>query len=246
MGAFSIAKTLLFLKKKVVFIVDSSNRQIVEDFLSTSKITSNCSIYSYSCELNPILDQNAEELSNTILTKNELDCLVTIERFGRAEDGKYYSMRAMDLSNSCGNIDLLFEIAKKNKIPTISIGDGGNEIGMGKVIKNVKKFINNGEIIAASCSADFLIIVGVSNWGGLALSAGLFLLNSKNNQNLKLNDYLLTIEEEFKLLKDLVSVGSIDGISGKSELTIDGFDYLEIHSKILKEIREICLKEMKN
>eukprot|EP01080_Neovahlkampfia_damariscottae_P003209 gene3209-5525_t len=240
LGAFSIAKTLIHLKKRVIFIVDSSNQKIIEDFLSTSEITVKCSIYSFSSELNPILNQNDEKLSLKILEENELDCLVTIERFGKSQDGKYYSMKAMDLSNSCGNIDLLFEMAKKKKIPTISIGDGGNEIGMGKVIEKVKKYINNGEVIAASCSADYLIIVGVSNWGGLAISSGLFLLDSENEQPVKLNDYLLTVEEEFQLLKDLVKVGSIDGISGQSELTVDGFDYLEVHTKILKGIRNIC------
>jgi D-glutamate cyclase len=143
----------------------------------------------------------------------------------------------MDLSNSCGDIDLIFELAKTLKIPTTSIGDGGNELGMGKAINDVKKFIKNGETIACCVPCDYLIISGVSNWGGLAISSFLFLLS---NGEKKLSDYLVTVDDEFKLLECLVKSGSIDGVSGKSELTVDGLDYWDCHAKVLQEIINIC------
>lgn len=59
---------------------------------------------------------------------------------------------------------------------TIGIGDGGNEIGMGKVHKRVVDGITNGRRIASSVTTDHLITAGVSNWGGSALVAAMAIL----------------------------------------------------------------------
>lgn len=42
------------------------------------------------------------------------------------------------------------------------MGDGGNELGMGKVKEAVKKYIRNGDVIACDVEADFAIIAGES------------------------------------------------------------------------------------
>ena len=63
------------------------------------------------------------------------------------------------------------------KIATIGIGDGGNEIGMGKLHQRVVEHVQNGATIASIVPADHLITAGVSNWGGSALAAALFILN---------------------------------------------------------------------
>jgi Domain of unknown function (DUF4392) len=51
----------------------------------------------------------------------------------------------------------------------ISIGDGGNEVGMGSVLEKVQKNINNGEKIAAITYCDHLLVTDTSNFGGYAL-----------------------------------------------------------------------------
>lgn len=66
---------------------------------------------------------------------------------------------------------------KSGKIATIGIGDGGNEIGMGKVHQMVVDGINNGQHIATTVATDHLITSGVSNWGGSALVAALAILS---------------------------------------------------------------------
>lgn len=40
------------------------------------------------------------------------------------------------------------------------VGDGGNELGMGKVKEAVKKYIRNGDVIACDVEADFAVIAG--------------------------------------------------------------------------------------
>ena len=65
-----------------------------------------------------------------------------------------------------------------DRIATSSIGDGGNELGMGKVQEKVAKFVRNGEVIACNVSSDYVINAGVSNWGGHALAVALYLLST--------------------------------------------------------------------
>lgn len=64
------------------------------------------------------------------------------------------------------------------RFPSSGIGDGGNELGMGKVHDKIKQNIPNGETIASKESADFIITCGVSNWGGYGLCFALFALRS--------------------------------------------------------------------
>ena len=65
---------------------------------------------------------------------------------------------------------------KDDRISTTSIGDGGNELGMGKVKEQVEKHVKHGKEIACVVSCDYLITAGVSNWGGYALAVGLHVL----------------------------------------------------------------------
>lgn len=46
------------------------------------------------------------------------------------------------------------------------VGDGGNELGMGKVKDAVKKHIKNGDIIACDVEADFTIVAGKGFFSG--------------------------------------------------------------------------------
>ena len=60
---------------------------------------------------------------------------------------------------------------------TIGIGDGGNEIGMGKLPAGlIAQHVPNGAQIACVTSCDHLVVAGVSNWGAYGLAAGVRLL----------------------------------------------------------------------
>lgn len=84
------------------------------------------------------------EIDNTVYLKTideilarEFDCpvdhVIAIERSGRAADGNFYSMRAVDMSSLCAPIDDIFVRATALQIASTGVGDGGNELGMGKV-----------------------------------------------------------------------------------------------------------------
>ena len=116
-------------------------------------------------------------------------------------------MRGIDITDKCADFDVFFENAS---CPKISIGDGGNEIGMGNVELNLSSL----KIKPSTTECDELLVADVSNWGAHGLIAMLSTLQNK--------DYLAAWEND-KTLHMLSELGAVDGVSGKRTQTEDGF-----------------------
>lgn len=165
--------------------------------------------------------------------QENFDLLISIERPGRAIDGKYYSYRKEDISNYVSPLDEFFIEAKRRKIPTIGIGDGGNEIGMGNIREELlQRFPDRCKIFSIT-KVDSIIIGGVSNWGAYGLLAGLAKFLGKR-------DLVPEPDEEKALLKVIVECGSVDGITLKHTETVDGVPE-HVLSRKLREILN-CLE----
>jgi hypothetical protein len=95
--------------------------------------------------------------------------VISIERPGMAADGKYYNMRGEDISTVCASFDYFLSLTN---CPTIGIGDGGNEIGMGNVASTLEQL----NIIPSATCCDELVIADVSNWAAHGLIAMLSVL----------------------------------------------------------------------
>ena len=173
--------------------------------------------------------------------ENDIAFIISCERPGRSLKTKdYRTMKAKNISNQNSNLDLLFpgENGKKNYL-TIGIGDGGNECGTGNINKEVQKKIQYGDQICTDRFCDILIMSGVSNWGGLGLSASLVILNGdKKVMKLFIDECYLQRE----LLKKMIEAGSYDGVSGKGELSVDGMhfdnEHMEVIEKIVRVVKE--------
>jgi hypothetical protein len=107
-------------------------------------------------------------------------------------------------------------------IKTIGIGDGGNEIGMGKIPWDViRRNIPGGGLIACRVPTDYLLVCGVSNWGAYGLAAAAYRLSGR-----KANADLFDSEREEELLRIMVENGPlVDGVSGKPSVTVDGLSF---------------------
>ena len=133
------------------------------------------------------------------------------------------SMRGLDISEFMSPAHRLFENAKQSApVVTIGVGDGGNEIGMGKVSWDViRRNIPNGAQIACRVPTDHLIVCGVSNWGAYALAAGVALLRGA-----KLDPAAFDEEHERELLRIMVEKGPlVDGVTGKPTVSVDGLPF---------------------
>jgi hypothetical protein len=161
---------------------------------------------------------------------------IFIERVGPGRDGLCRTMRGRDVTEQTRPAHLLIdECDQEDPIPTIGIGDGGNEIGMGKVPhETIVKNIPNGDLIHCRVPTDHLIVVGVSNWGAYALAAGVYVLCG-----VKPSSDLFDPDREHEILEVMVREGPlVDGVTGKQTATVDGLTWDE-YAKPLIRIREI-------
>jgi hypothetical protein len=131
-------------------------------------------------------------------------------------------MRGRDITEFMAPAHEHFETASQNAITTIGIGDGGNEIGMGKVPWQViRDNIPGGGLVACRVPTDYLIVCGVSNWGAYALGHGVRLLRGASHEP-RLHDP----EVERDLLRVMVEQGPlVDGVTGQQTVTVDGLAF---------------------
>jgi D-glutamate cyclase len=136
--------------------------------------------------------------------------------------GRCRNMRGDDVSTHLSPVHLLFEAPLQPPLRTIGIGDGGNEIGMGKVPWAViQRNIPHGGLIACRVPTDHLIVCGVSNWGAYGLAAGVYYL-----RGVQPPPALFLPEREQELLAVMVKQGPlVDGVRGRPEVSVDGLDF---------------------
>jgi hypothetical protein len=163
------------------------------------------------------------------------DHLVWVERAGPAADGRYYTMRGRDITEHHEWVSARYLPPESSRCPTIGIGDGGNEIGMGKIPhETIVKNIPNGDLIHCRVPTDHLIVAGVSNWGAYALAAGVYVL-----RGVKPPADLFDPDRERDILEVMVREGPlVDGVTGKQTATVDGLSWEE-YARPLVRIREV-------
>lgn len=226
LGAIVLAKALEDLDKEVFIVTDQYSKKILEGLKEIKEISGK--IYSVPIHV------DKKELKKLLSSFNPTH-LVAIERPGKGIDGKYHSMRGEDITPYVGDLDPLMEMAKERKIITLAIGDGGNEMGMGKVREAGFSYVEQGEKIFATSAADYLIIAGVSNWGAYGLVAGLSILSDMN--------LLQDEKEEVRLLKRVTELGGVDGCSKLRAMTVDGLS-LGCNLNLLQALNTIIKKNL--
>ena len=246
-GVFAVAKVLSHLGKKVT-LLHSGDKM--------GDILRKClSVFDWSkegIELKSLASVEAMAVCNEG-SEFLFDCLVTIEHSGPAKDGKNYTMKGHDISRLCMNINTEVN-GKQVYKKTISVGDGGNEWGMGKVNEKVIKYVDKGELIGSADSADFLISAGVSNWGGYAIAAGVLAArNCVIHRRYAMygvghlfwvldKTVLFSKGEQHELLSAMAGLGIRDGMSKELGLRVDGLD-IGVHEKVIDEIADIVVDD---
>jgi D-glutamate cyclase len=163
--------------------------------------------------------------------------VIGLERVGPAANGRYHTMRGADITDLLLPAHHLFRRDDGRPLDwqTIGIGDGGNEIGMGKIPHDtIVKNIPNGDLIHCRVPTDHLIVAGVSNWGAYALAAGVFVLKGVTPPA-----DLFDPDREREILEVMVREGPlVDGVTGQQTATVDGLTWDE-YVKPLIRIRDI-------
>jgi hypothetical protein len=162
----------------------------------------------------------AQQEANEQLLAIQPSAIVSIERPGLAADGRYYNMRGEDITTHCAFFDPFID---KADCPTIAVGDGGNEIGMG----NINEAIAGLDINPSVTGCDELLVSDVSNWGAYGLIA---ILASWIGLD------LLAQISPVEILDYLSARGSVDGVTRENTLTEDGLE-AEEGLRVIQELR---------
>jgi hypothetical protein len=133
-------------------------------------------------------------------------------------------MRGRDITPHMSPAHRLFEATSRRQPTgtTIGIGDGGNEIGMGKLSWDLlRRNIPGGDLVACRVPCDHLIVCGVSNWGAYGLAAAVRLLRAA-----PADAELFDVDRERVLLRIMVERGPlVDGVSGEQDVSVDGLPF---------------------
>ena len=169
-------------------------------------------------------DEGGKAQAVQMLDELQPDLMFSTERVGRNEFGVYHSMKGIDYGMGRARVDFLFDLALARGIPVVAVGDGGNEIGMGKVADHVKAHVPYGDTCQCGCGGgigavtgcDVLVTAACSNWGCTAIAAAM----AARAGNPKL---LHTPEREALLLDTMVANGLINSTHGIVDDSVDGF-----------------------
>jgi hypothetical protein len=182
--------------------------------------------------------------ASEVLEREQPTHLVAIERPGRGREGDYLNARGGSVAAWNRPLDEMFVCsgvrqagsrrgwpdrgrrgsarpvdALGGSLPrpvTIAVGDGGNEIGMGRVRARLQREGGLMARIASVVTTDHLVVAGVSNWGAYGIVAQLGRLAGQR--------LLHTPAEERRLIEACVKAGAVDGLTRRAEPTVDALD----------------------
>jgi hypothetical protein len=205
-GALAIGQALARMGVQVVYLTDRHHEQLFR-----------------AIGAEPLIRFRPE-----LLEQDSFSHLLAVERPGRARDRNYYNMRGEEITPLVEPVDQLFLEAESRGTLTIGIGDGGNEVGMGRVFRGVTRAVEHGAKIASTVPTDYVVVSGVSNWGAYGLVGALSVICGQ--------DLLPSGEQIRESVMRLVGAGAVDGLSGRAEPSVDGLP-LEHTLELVEEIR---------
>jgi D-glutamate cyclase len=153
----------------------------------------------------------------------DLDILVAIEKLGSNEHHVMHGATGLSRNGTRAHVDGLVNRMNEDGKLTVGIGDGGNEVGFGKLYDLARATVDFGSECRCPCgggivtttSTALLYPVGVSNWGAYAVVSALAASTRRR-------DILHTPERELELLAVAEEVDCRDGGSGVARAYVDG------------------------
>ncbi|MFI7609058.1 glutamate cyclase domain-containing protein [Micromonospora sp. NPDC049366] len=211
LGAIQIAAALRLLGCQVRLVTDEPCALVVEAAVAAATP-------GLPVDVAPL--NGYDEWAGSLLPRyRRLTHVIACERVGPGRDGRHRNMRGEDISGHTAPLEQLYTAGRAFRI---GIGDGGNELGMGRLPADlVGRVVASGEQIRCVVDADALLVGGTSNWAAAALVGALALLRPEVPELRA----LLGAAWSYDLLAEIVRVGAVDGVRRRATLSVDGLDW---------------------
>tara|TARA_B100001123_G_C15339090_1_gene1034039 strand:+ start:1806 stop:2873 length:1068 start_codon:yes stop_codon:yes gene_type:complete len=239
LGVSPIVVTEAITKPVMEALMTAAGLNIYQSFEELNKYPHSGSVLTFTKDVSKS-QVEAEDILESFNSK----LVISIEKPGANENGVYHQGNGSNVTDLVAKTDSLFNVAHSNGIPTIAIGDLGNELGLGILAdvleretpfsrENIKTATGS---IASSIEANHIIVCSVSDWGAYGLAAMISFLTS----NL---DAMHTPSIQSQLLWTAVRCGALDG-TGRAEPAVDGFgeEYTTRLVAIMRDVIEITPK----
>lgn len=166
-----------------------------------------------------------------LFDRHRPSAVVFVERTGPNAEGIFHSITGTpkDPVDVLAN-HLFASVASDRGIPTVGIGDGGNEVGFGKIHDRAREIQPASHAITVT-ETDVLVCAAISNWGAYGVAAMLaFLLRDP--------DLLQDEETEQRMLLASVDAGASDGLYARPIPYVDGTS-LQTQRALITMLRQI-------
>ena len=192
-GAAVLGRALSLLGHEVHLMVESQLDDVMRSLLAN---------LGYSAKIVHTDGRSAEEVRGWA---DDYDFAVTIEKLGRAPDGFRHSVMGTPLGkNGDWYIDEFIIAMNENAKMTVGIGDGGNEIGFGKIFEEARNIVLFGERTVTTTATTYLFSAAVSNFGAYAVATALALGATRP-------ELMVDGQTVKKCIEDVVALGCLDG-----------------------------------
>lgn len=169
-------------------------------------------------------DSEAEAQADEILSHGKPCVCFSNEAPGRNKNGYYHNAVGVNTTDVEPKYDVLFKKCQPLGIYNFSIGDLGNEIGMGAIESHIREFIpyaeeggckaGTGYGIVVDSAADNILTATVSDWGCNAVMAAMsYILGNP--------DLFITPEMQSAVMDAAAGAGMLD-MYGEARPYIDG------------------------
>jgi hypothetical protein len=150
--------------------------------------------------------------------------VVFVEKAGPNSAGIFHSILGTGRNDDMmANAQEIAREAQARGVFTLGIGDGGNEIGFGRVAEAVRGIQPAGRVCKCPCGqgvatvtgTDVLLSAAVSNWGAYGVAAALAALERRP-------EILHSADDEDRMLLACVAAGGFDGAYARQVPMVDG------------------------
>lgn len=210
-GAMALAVTLHKLGYAVTILTEDELRTIFGGLFE---------LYGQSFPIQSLAKDDPEDHAQTA---PDLDMLISIEKLGSNRKHVMHGATGTSRNGTRAHVDGLVRRLNETGKLTVGIGDGGNEIGFGKIFDAARNLVDHGSECKCPCgdgivtvtATQILYPVAVSNWGAYAVAAALGALQGKP-------EIVHSPEAEIGMLQVATKLDCRDGATGVARDFVDG------------------------